>query len=231
MIHRYQSQPWQVLVLDMNSTFMFGEDRFGPEQHYAQQYCGDLAAEQVNNAVTAAIDWLAVRYPDPQWREQFPTVAQALRQTSPALSPANIERLTDLIAQHEMGEVPLAYREAIAALAQRYTLALYVDIWAPADRWRQYLTDIGVLKHFSAIRFSSDHGHVKPSPWGLQSMLAELACEPANALSIGDSIRRDIGSAEAAGVATVLLCEQPAQQYHGSWAETLLQATKVLLEA
>jgi hypothetical protein len=44
-------EQFQAILLDMNDTFMFGADRFGENQNYAevyQQLGGTIAADRVN---------------------------------------------------------------------------------------------------------------------------------------------------------------------------------------
>lgn len=51
--------------------------------------------------------------------------------------------------------------------------------------------------------FSSDHGWVKPSPRLFRIAMERLGAKPQECLVIGDSVRRDVGGARAAGVAAV----------------------------
>ena len=57
----------KALLLDMNSTFMFGEDRFGDSEDFSVHYFkigGTLPQDEINRIVRAAYEYLDVRYPD-----------------------------------------------------------------------------------------------------------------------------------------------------------------------
>lgn len=58
---------FSVVLLDMNSTFMFDEDRFGPEHDYAATYRsfgGRLPSGHVRRLVQACYDRLDALYFD-----------------------------------------------------------------------------------------------------------------------------------------------------------------------
>lgn len=56
-----------------------------------------------------------------------------------------------------------------------------------------------------AISFSSDHGMVKPSPKPFELVQQQLGLQKYQCLITGDSIRRDLGGAIAAGIDCVLI--------------------------
>jgi hypothetical protein len=71
---------FSTILLDMNETFMFGADRFSEEQDYSiiyHQIGGALESSRVNSLVRAAFDYLDIRYPDPEYRESFPSLQEA----------------------------------------------------------------------------------------------------------------------------------------------------------
>uniref|UniRef100_UPI003EBDF88A HAD family hydrolase n=1 Tax=Arhodomonas sp. AD133 TaxID=3415009 RepID=UPI003EBDF88A len=100
---------------------------------------------------------------------------------------------------------PDTYRYALRVLASRFRLGLVADIWAPRDSWIDELERTGVRSVFSAMSFSSDHGIVKPSPKPFRQVLAEMGADPAKTVMIGDSVRRDLGGATAAGLPCILV--------------------------
>jgi FMN phosphatase YigB (HAD superfamily) len=63
----------------------------------------------------------------------------------------------------------------------------------------------GVLGLCEAASFSSDCGMVKPSPQPFQSVLDRMQVSPQDAVVIGDSVRRDLGGAIAAGIDCILV--------------------------
>ena len=56
-----------------------------------------------------------------------------------------------------------------------------------------------------ATSFSSDCGMVKPSPHPFLKVLGEMQVNPQDAVMIGDSVRRDLGGATAAGMSCILV--------------------------
>ena len=73
---------FSTILLDMNDTFMFGADRFGKHEDYStiyHQLGGSIESSRVNYLVQAAYDYLTVRYPDPQYREMFPSLRSAFK--------------------------------------------------------------------------------------------------------------------------------------------------------
>ncbi len=56
---------------------------------------------------------------------------------------------------------------------------------------------------FEVCVFSSDHGHLKPSPYPFLQAIAAFTVERARLLFVGDSLRRDIAGAKAVGLSTV----------------------------
>jgi FMN phosphatase YigB (HAD superfamily) len=198
------------ILLDMNDTFMFNADRFSPQEDYAiayRQLGGALESRRVNSLIRSAYDYLAVRYPDPQYHEAFPSLRQAFisAQGNELLTGNELDRLIDTFALHELGVVPPEYAAAIAQLAQHFRLGLVVDIWAPKARWVAALTQCGVLPLCEYASFSSDHGIVKPSPRPFLNVLGQMGVNPGEAIVIGDSVRRDLGGATAAGIGCILV--------------------------
>ncbi len=197
------------LLLDMNHTFMFGEDRFDKEQDYSvfyHQIGGSLPRSEIQSLIQATYAYLEARYPDPEFRECFPSVQGALTKVSPQpLPPKEIQKIVDTFAHHERGHIPSAYVGALQSLAEQFALAVVADIWAPSHSWRAAFDETGITPLFSALLFSSDYGMVKPSPKLFEFALETLEISPDDALVIGDSVRRDLGGASAAGIECVLV--------------------------
>lgn len=114
-------------------------------------------------------------------------------------------KIVDTFAYHEHGDIPLEYVVCLRNLSARFTLGLVTDIWAPKDMWLKTLSFHGLIKTFSALSFSSDHGMVKPSPEPFELVVRELGFKKDKCLVIGDSIARDLAGAEKAGIECVLV--------------------------
>lgn len=158
----------QALLLDMNSTFMFGEDRFGASEDFSIYYHkkgGLLPKKEINIIIRSAYAYLDKRYPDEKYRHSFPSLANAIkRTTSFNLGDIELSKIVDTFSFHEMGHIPDEYITALHKLNNKYKLAAVIDIWSPKSAWLKLFSESGIEKLFLASSFSSDHGTVKPSP-------------------------------------------------------------------
>ena len=199
----------RALLLDMNSTFMFGEDRFGESEDFSVHYSrigGQLPASQINGIVRTAYDYLDARYPDGAYRHCFPSLESAIRAvTDVRLDGDEISRIVDTFAHHELGHIPGDYAAALRSLRQHFALAAVIDIWSPKAAWLKAFEQAGIGSLFSAMSFSSDHGMVKPSPRPFELVLSQLGIANTDAVVIGDSPRRDLGGARSAGIDCMLV--------------------------
>ena len=199
----------KALLLDMNSTFMFGEDRFGDREDFSVHYFkigGALPQAEINRIVRAAYEYLDARYPDENYRHRFPSVESAIRETAKEkLDTEETEKIVATFAFHELGYIPNAYAQALHTLWQRFILAAVIDIWSPKTAWLNTFERAGIASVFSAISFSSDHGMVKPSPKPFELVLKQLGISNTEAIVIGDSPRRDLGGATNAGIDCILV--------------------------
>ena len=151
----------QALLLDMNNTFMFGEDRFGPEQDYSiyyRQLGGCLSDTEINQVITTVFLYLEQIYPLVNYRENFPTLRKALDKCiSITIPEREVDKIVQTFAYHELGQVPQAYIDAFAQLCQSFTLALVIDIWSPKHVWLDYFEAIGIASFFSAMSVVKGH--------------------------------------------------------------------------
>ena len=92
-----------VVLLDMNGTFMFGGDRFGPEQDFAATYHAlggrRLIAQVVQDGVLACFETLGVIYDDSARCDSFPSVLETLPRPPHDSQPAR-ERAEASRARH-----------------------------------------------------------------------------------------------------------------------------------
>lgn len=201
---------FSTILLDMNQTFMFGADRFDATEDYSviyRQLGGMMESSCVNQLICAAYDYLDIRYPDPQYRESFPSLRDAFVSVAELdpLSEEDVELLVETFARHELGTVPPEYAASIHQLSKHFRLGLVIDIWAPKTLWVETLERCGVLSVCESASFSSDCGMVKPSPLPFLKVLKEMQVDSQDAVMIGDSVRRDLGGASAAGIDCILV--------------------------
>ncbi len=215
----------KALLLDMNGTFMFGEDRFGSSEDFSVHYSrigGKLAPAKVNGLVRGIYEYLDARYIDEQYRHTFPSVEHALSSTSDeTFDDDEIQRIVDTFAYHELGSIPEAHAHALHTLKQRFVLGAVIDIWAPKAAWIDAFRQSGIDELFEAMSFSSDHGMVKPSPKPFEHVLDTLNLLNTQAVVIGDSPRRDLGGAKNAGIDCILVGGAKHQDAFGAFSSLL----------
>ena len=199
----------KALLLDMNGTFMFGEDRFGDTEDFSVHYFtigGARPKREINEIVRSVYEYLNVRYPDEIYRHNFPSLECAIRAVvGEALDADEIEKIIETFACHELGHIPDEYAAALHKLRQRFTLAAVIDIWSPKAMWLKEFERAGISGLFSAVSFSSDHGMVKPSSRPFELVLDRLGITRTEAVVVGDSPRRDLGGARSAGIECILV--------------------------
>ena len=156
----------EALLLDMNSTFMFGEDRFGSGEDFSKYYRsigGELPSDVVNGLIRRSYNYLDEKYPTEKYRHNFPSLEEAIEVTFNVLiSEFEKERIIETFSFHEHGEIPHGYVAALKSLKEKFILSLVVDIWSPKNMWVNTFKSLGIWELFSAHSFSSDHRMVKP---------------------------------------------------------------------
>jgi len=197
------------LLLDMNSTFMFGEDRFGDAEDFSVHYFkigGTLSRSEINRIIRAVYEYLDIRYQDERYRHNFPSLENAILEVIEGnLERNEIEKIIETFTYHELGHIPANYAAALHSLKKRFTLAAVIDIWSPKMAWLKTFERAGIASLFSVLSFSSDHGMVKPSPRPFEFVVRELGITNNEAIVIGDSPRRDLGGAKNAGIDCILV--------------------------
>ncbi|HEX7292282.1 MAG TPA: HAD family hydrolase [Conexibacter sp.] len=92
---------------------------------------------------------------------------------------------------------------ALDALAAEHELALVTN--GAACLQREKLAASGLADRFPTVVVSADVGAAKPDAAIFRHALALLGCEPARATMVGDSLRKDVRGALAAGLGAVWL--------------------------
>ena len=212
-------EEFRVLLLDMNSTFMFGEDRFGPHEDFFATYreLGGraLAPEDVERAIRSTFHHLEARYRDPRYEDDFLSLDEALVAVAHRLPAVERRLLGETFAHHELGVVSDSHAEALHALAATHELRLLSNIWAPKDAWIAELDRAGVLALFSRTIFSSDTRSVKPSLRLTLAALDRIECARHEVLMVGDSLERDVAAGRRAGIATAWIAVPGSLSPHG----------------
>mgnify|MGYP002265443365 CR=1 FL=1 len=197
---------YDAVLLDMNGTFMFGHDRFSQDEDFAATYRrlgGDvLDAKAVQSLVSVCCTMLIERYEDAAWYDRFPCVRQVLQEIPGA---ADIDRIADVIACHELGEVSTAHQGVLRQLSKTHKLGVVSNIWSGKQRWLDHFKKHRLTDVFGAMVFSSDGPHIKPSPVLFEQAASALGVAPERCLFVGDDPLRDIAPARALGMGTLLI--------------------------
>ena len=220
----------KLLMLDMNSTFMFGEDRFSKDEDYSKYYKsigGELDDNFINQTINLAYDYLDIRYPDEKYRESFPSLEDAIKSVVDIQDENEIEKIIDTFAFYERGYIPKEYATCIKNLSKYFNLVAVIDIWAPSTTWIETFKEVGIYELFDTLSFSSDINIVKPSAIPFENILNKLCINPDEALIIGDSIRRDLGSAKLAEIECVIVGTNKTTEALACF-ESLLEFEKAL---
>ena len=204
---------FDAVLFDLNGTFMFGQDRFGPDEQYGATYRalgGDgLSDDEIRTIVDAAIHDLTEKYHDSAWHDRYPGVPETLRALPETrhLPPPEITLVTDVIACHELGDIDADHVAALHRFARSHRIGIVSNIWSPKRRWLDRLAERGLLELFATIVFSSDGPNMKPSPVLFEQARDTLDLPPDRILFVGDDPVFDIEGAGALGMRTVLVGE------------------------
>lgn len=95
--------------------------------------------------------------------------------------------------------------EALAALAQKYRLALVTDsMFTPGRGLRQILARHELLGHFNGFAFSDEVGHCKPNRAIFLAAASQLDVTMSEVIHVGARQQNDIRGAQTLGAKTVL---------------------------
>lgn len=194
------------ILLDMNSTFMFGEDRFGDGEDFFATYrqLGGRRLDHVtvNAAITRCYQGMSRDYEDPAKTDDFPSLAEGLRKYA-GVSDEDLPMLESVFSHHEMGHIPLAYADCLKRLSQSHQLAVVSNIWASKAPWLMEFERAGVSGIWHSLVFSSDSRSIKPSLRLFREATAACGVSQSNMVFVGDSLRVDVEPANRFGMATV----------------------------
>lgn len=202
-------ETFDVILLDVNGTFMFGQDRFGPDQDYASTYRQlggtGLDSDRVELLTQQCIDYMTRIGRDPARFSNFPSVGEAL---DAVVAPDRLgvlerQKLVEVIAAHEIGKVPKTYAKALRSLAKSHRLGVVSNIWSEKSLWLQAFEKVGIEALFETVIWSSDGRAIKPSQVIFQRAIDALDVVPERIVFVGDNPMRDIDGAKNMGLAAI----------------------------
>lgn len=150
---------YEGLLLDMNGTFMFGGDRFGPNEDFYDTYVrlggGSLSPEEVRELIRRVYDRMAMDYANPLLLDDFPSVAETLTRFSGA-TIEDVPILERVFAAHEIGQVPIEFAECLRRLRDDFIIGIVSNIWARKDAWLEHFAEVGIQSLWRTAIFSSE---------------------------------------------------------------------------
>ncbi len=202
-------QAFDVILLDVNGTFMFGQDRFGPDQDYAATYRAlggeDFSDSRVRELVNLCVDRMIRVGREPAQYTDFPAVSETLDTVAgpTVIDPIERNRLIQVIAAHEVGEVPQTHAAALHKLAESHRLAIVSNIWSEKTPWHRAFEAAGIDKLFEVFIWSSDGRAIKPAPEVFERAIAVIGAPLECIVFVGDHPKRDIEGAKGVGLAAI----------------------------
>ena len=195
---------FDVVLLDMNGTFMFGHDRLGPEEDFHRTYQAvggrKLDRSAIQAIMRATCDALQAAYDDPAHFDDFPTLREAFPRYGGA-PQEEIGFLEQVFSTHELGSCPPEHAGFLHRLAGTHCVGVVSNICAPPDAVKARLRDAGLDGVFTHTTFSSAGRSIKPSPVIFRRALAAVPAA-SRILFVGDSLDRDIRPARSLGLGT-----------------------------
>jgi len=211
-------QDYRAVILDMNSTFMFNEDRFSAREDFAATYReiggSRLKGGEVNRAIRNCYGKMCLDYQNPEKYGNFPQIRDVLLSHCHIdyTSEEDIALLEKVFALHELGTIPEQYACHLKRLADSHELGLIANIWARKDLWLEEFARVGIHSLFTKMIFSSDTTSIKPSQVLFDMALEAFAADRSQILFVGDSLKYDMEGAKAAGLSTAWI----NSEYHSA---------------
>lgn len=201
---------YQGILLDMNSTFMFGEDRFGESEDFYATYRNlggeKLSAEIIEQIIRDCYRGMFRDYEDPASYDDFPSLREGLVHYG-GCEAQHIELLTQVFALHEIGKVPPDHAHLLQAWSQTHKLGVVSNIWASKSLCLEEFKRVGIDDIWQTVVFSSDSHSIKPSLSLFHQALNCFDVPISETLFIGDSMRVDMEPVKALGMDTVWITE------------------------
>ena len=200
---------FEIILLDMGRTFMFDVDRFSNTDAFATTYRrigGRMLADgDVRRIISSLFKKMLADSRDPACYDCFPSVLACFRGLSDCtkLETSEIALLEQVFAIHEIGTIPDSHAEILCRLRGTHRLGVVSDIWSKDDLYLLEFARAGIRDLFEVIVFSSNHGHVKPSPHLFAKAIEAFNVDRSRIVFVGDSLRRDIAGAKAVGLSTI----------------------------
>ncbi len=198
---------FDVVLLDMGNTFMFGCDRFDEDMvsTYTGLDGGSLTGETVLQALDSLFGGMLSLARNVDHYDAFPTVRQHLNvlQETRDLPATELDLLAMTFAMHEVGKVSPFHAQVLRRLHDSHRLGIVSNIWSDSGVFTDEFKHAQIESLMDVIVFSSDHGSIKPSRRLFDIAIAQLSCDRSRIVYVGDKLHRDVLGANAAGISSV----------------------------
>lgn len=136
---------FDVILLDLNGTFVFGHDRFGPEQDYFTTYQAQGGTRLDRAAVIAMVERCLTEmlrvYVAPACFDDFPTLEEAFS-TFVDADARDLPALCATFAAHEIGRIPPAHATLLRQLSITHRLGVVSNICSNPAMWREHFANM-----------------------------------------------------------------------------------------
>ena len=200
---------FDVLLLDVGHTFMFGGYRFFNTENFANTYRSlggnSLQDKLVNQIIFTVSRKIKADGKNPAYYECLPSVLSYLQNHPEVkdLPASELSLLEQVFANHEVGVISQKHIEVLHQLRKTHRLGIVSNIWSKKELFLKEFDKVGIRNLFDTIVFSSDYGWIKPSTKLFNKAIDFFDVERSKIVYIGDHIMRDVGGAKTAGLSTV----------------------------
>lgn len=198
---------FDVVLLDMGNTFMFGGDRFDEDMSctYARLGGRVLPPATVRQALDSLFRSMLSLARSPDHYDAFPEVRQhinVLKETRD-LPDSELDLLAQTFAMHEVGTIPPFHAQVLHRLRDSHRLGVISNVWSSSGVFIEEFKRAQIDTLMDVMVFSSDHGSIKPSRRLFDLATAHLSCDQSRIVYVGDKLHRDVLGANGAGIASV----------------------------
>ena len=200
---------FDVILLDVGHTFMFGGYRFFYNEDFAATYRSlggiFLTDKQVNDIILSVSRKIKADGKNPAFYDCLPPVISYLQKYPQVqdLPESELKVLEQVFAIHEVGVISQKYVEVLSQLRETHSLGIISNIWSPKEIFLREFDRVKIRSLFDIILFSSDYGWIKPSTKLFNKAIEHFNVEREKIVYVGDHIMRDVGGAKTAGLSTV----------------------------
>ena len=174
-----------------------------------REEAGAIAPERFDPAFYAADDAVVGAVPPTlSFRETVERIVQGLARALNFNDPALVERIAKRFSDDAVARLH-ANRPQLSRLSARYRLGLVSNFYGNLTA---VCAEVGIDRFFTVMVDSARIGCVKPDPRIFREALTALKAEPAQAVFVGDSLRRDMAGARGIGMPHIWLKSKTSQE-------------------